>query len=90
MVCLAKPKAAEWLVEPQTGRNIERKIEARLCLAVQSAVLRLADVLNDIEDDSPHLRGVKTQNFLAEIDSHQRDARALRKALETLEAVLIL
>ena len=90
MVCIAKPKSAAWMVEPQIGRKIERNIEDRLRLAVQSAVLRLSDILNDPEEDSLHLRGIKTQKFLEEIEAHQRSARKLRKALEDLEAVLVL
>lgn len=78
------------MVEPQIGRKIERNIEDRLRLAVQSAVLRLSDILNDPEEDSLHLRGIKTQKFLEEIEAHQRSARKLRKALEDLEAVLVL
>jgi hypothetical protein len=81
---------AEFLAERATRHGIERKIENRLRLAVQSAVLRFADVLNESDGNGNHLHGVRTAAFLEEIEAHQRDARALRKALETLEAVLIL
>jgi len=89
MVTLAKP-APDFLTDRATRHGIERKIENRLRLGVQSAVLRLADVLNDSDESKFHLQGAKTAAFLEEIEALQRDARTLRKALETLEAVLML